>query len=357
MSAYLIISIFIIFFILCSLDFTKLSDLKKYLFWSGIFFLILISSLKNNQTSSDTANYIISFNDAEPLAEFFSANNFRFEPGYTFLESFTKHTFDNYTILFFIISFISLFLLGKLIWKYSPYPFLSLFIYVSLFYFKRDIITIRYGLSCIFMLIGILELIENKNKKFYFWIILSFLFHYTALSAILFVFIYKLFKNKPKLLELITIYAFPLSVFGITILSLIIYSQEILPPLLSYAISKGTSHLENEESAGFKQIIPYIPFCILLHILNLNRTRYIKGLYITFLFALLMMIELNQAATFSRVNQMYLTCIILFFPIMLKTIRKNSNFWILYSYIMLFCFYMFFRISFFNSGGFINVEW
>jgi len=357
MSGYILLGIFLISFLLCVLDFKKDKKNNNTYFWVFIIFLIIISSIKNEYTSSDTANYVSSFNKARGLSDFFSIEIFRYEPGYTLLELLIKDTFNDYSILFFTISLISLTLLGNILQKYSPYPFFSLFIYISLFYFKRDIITIRYGISCVFMLAAIIAILNKKKIISYIWIVLSFLFHYTALSFLLFIFVYYLFKNKIRTFEIIIAYAFPLAILGITILSIITKLQEVLPPFFQYAITKGTAHLGEEESAGFKQVVLYLPFCFLIHYLNLLRSRYIKGLYITLLFAILMMIELNQAATFSRVNQMYLTSIIILVPLILKQIKHRKNFICLYSYTMLLSIYMFIRITFFNSGGFINVHW
>lgn len=357
MSAYILLSIFIISFFLCVLDLKKEKKNNNFYFWSFIVFLIVISSIKDEYTSFDTANYIDSFNRAKSFSDFFSIETFRYEPGYTFLEFLIKDIFDDYSILFFIISFVSLTLLGNIIQKYSPYPFISLFIYISLFYFKRDIITIRYGISCVFMLAGIMSFIDKERIKSYIWIILSFLFHYTALSGLFFFLIYYFFKNRIHTLEIIIIYAFPFAILGITILSIIIKVQSYLPPFFQYAISKGIAYLGEEDSGGFKQVLLYIPFCFIIHYIKLLKSNRINGLYITLLFAIFMMIELNQVATFSRVNQMYLTSIIILVPLVLKQIKHKKNFLLLYSYTIILSMYMFVRMSFFNSGGFINVYW
>lgn len=355
----MLLSIVFISFFLCILDFKKGNRKKNnnLYFWFFIFILIVVSSIKDENTSFDTSNYISSFNRIRSFSDFFSIQTFRYEPGYTFLEFLIKDIFDDYSVLFFIISFISLTLLGRIIQKYSPYPFVSLFIYITLFYFKRDIITIRYGISCIFMLAAIMSFINKEKIKSIVWMIISFLFHYTALSCMLFLLVYYLFLNRIRTLEIIILYAFPLAILGITILGVILKINEFLPPFFQYAINKGIAYLGEEDSAGFKQVILYIPFCFLIRYLHLLKSNCINGLYITLLFAMFMMIELNQVATFSRVNQMYLTSIIILVPLILRQIKLKKNFFILYSYTMILSIYMFIRITFFNSGGFINVYW
>lgn len=354
MSGFIILSIFVLSLFCCLLDFSS-NKFKSKFYWLLVFILIIISSSKNENTSFDTGNYIISFYKAPGFSDFFNLSNFRFEPGYVALERLSKLISGDFHLLFTTISILTLAPLSYVIKKYSPYPFLSLFIYVACFYFKRDIITIRFALSCVMMLISIIKLSNNHYYKSILFAILAFLFHYTALSYLLFVPVFRLlYHQKIRSVIIILLCLFTLSMAGITLLTVIEKTYKYLPGILSLAVGKGISHLGNEQEAGFKQIIPYLP--ILLFICKRNTSKLYKGLTVTYLFALLCMIEFNQSATFSRLNQMYLTIIVLFYPLLLTKLGKeNKKF--LYSYIIVFSIYTFTRMTFFNTGGFINVYW
>ena len=67
------------------------------------------------------------------------------------------------------------------------------------------------------------------------------------------------------------------------------------------------------------------------------------------------MLQLNQAVTLARIGQMYLTVIILYIPILMKNLLLKQNVWIVYFATIIYCFYTFIRVTFFNTGGFINV--
>jgi hypothetical protein len=355
MSGYLFLIIFFISAFSLFFDFIKVVN-SKYLFYLFIFLLIYIAGIKDEYTCHDTSNYINFFNSSVNLKDFFSIKIFVFEPGFQFITSLLKSFGFDFHVLFFLISSFSLLIYGKLIWKYSKYPFTSLFVYICVFYFTNEIIIIRFGLASALMLYSICSYSEGKYVKFIFFSILSFLFHYTALSCILF---YLLFiissKYRVLLLEILILLFLPLSFFNITILDLIIYIQKILPLFLQFAISKFTQYLTVQSSAGIKQVFMYLPFIYFFHNIS-NSDIQLKRFYEFFLFSIFFMIELNQASDFSRVGKMYITSIILFFPFLLKHVNKNL-FPYLYSMIIIYSVYMFIRICFFNSGGFIYVNW
>lgn len=353
MSLYLFLSIYVFSFVAIILDFISFTK-KKYIYWAFIILLISVASLKNSETSADTANYVISLTHSKGIADFFSISTFRFEPGYVIIESIVATLGGNPYLLFFIVSSLTIFIYGNIISKYSPYPFLSLFIYISLFYFKREIIIIRYGLSCAIMLLAIISMIKGEKKRFILFSILSSFFHYTGLSCFfLWIICWVVKNNRVVVMEIVTVCSLFFSLCGITILSVIIFSQNFLPEYFSYAISKGLGYLEGEDTAGMKQLIPYLPIILFYH-LKKNYSFRFSMLYFCFLFSIFFMVELNQAASFSRIGQMYTTVLVLLYPCLLKETNKN-NFILIYIYVIVFSLYSFVRMSFFNEGGFINL--
>lgn len=354
MSGYIVVFLFFTLLFCCIFDFCKVS-FRNIIFWLLVLILIGISSSKDENTSHDTVNYIASFYNAPGFDNFFDITNFRFEPGYVALERTSKLITGEFSLLFTIVSVLTLLPLSYIIKRYSPYPFLSLFIYVACFYFKRDIITIRFALSCVMMLISIIQLSKENYSKSAIFAVIAFLFHYTALSYLFFLPVYRiLYHQKISSIIIILLCLFAFSIVGVTLLNIIEKTYKHLPGILSLAVGKGIRYLGNEQEAGFKQIVPYLP--ILLFICKRNVSPLYNGLVVTYLFAMLCMIEFNQAATFSRLNQMYLTVIIIFYPIALYRLNKQ-NFKILYTYVILFSVYTFVRMTFFNTGGFINIYW
>lgn len=356
MSGYIIILIFIISFSSIIFDFIGYNRLKNYIYYVILAILFYFAASKDYNTCFDTMNYTSHFNLNKGINFYNPAEDMWYEPGYLFLESIVKTFTTEVKYLFIIISLISITLLNSLIKKYSPYPLLSLYLYISLFYFKRDIITIRYGISALLLLWGLILLIEKKRIKSGLFIILSMLFHYSSISVLSFIPFYYIFKNKPlNQTEAFILFALFIALLGINILSVIEKIEPLLPSYLSFGITKGLAHLDTDVEGGYKQIIPYIPYLFLFNKKRLENLS--KGLIIILLFAVLCMIELNQVASFARINQLYLTSIILLAPVMIKKSSSSQKKYSILSYTVILGCYMFIRICFFNSGGFINIYW
>lgn len=312
-----------------------------------LFLLIFIASIKDEHTCSDTINYIISFSSARNLSDFFNIENFYFEPGYVLLESLISTLGLSYHFLFATVAFISIIIYGYIFWKYSPYPFLSLFIFISIAYITQIVVIIRYGLSTAIMFIALLQYIQKKHGRFLLIAILATLFHYTALTFVLFIPFYFI-ENKNKFILWLLFFGSIFYIVNITIFDLVYYINNILPPYFQFALSKGLQYVGEQSEAGIKQLFLYIPILFFLLKIKTDKVEYKEMLFI-FLLSLFMMIEFSQAEDLSRINKMYLSIVYLFYPTCLSLIDKKYAS-LFYLFIILYCLYMFFRISFFNSG-------
>lgn len=188
-----------------------------------------------------------------------------------------------------------------------------------------------------------------------FFIPLAFRFADYTLSAILFWFFFKFLPRKKQVVfgELLLLISFICSIIHVSFLSLIIYVSDYLPPFFSYAINKGLRYLGSESSYGFKQILPLLLYLYIAYVQK--RKGLFVEYYLIFLFVIILMLQLNQAVTLARIGQMYLTVIILYIPILMKNLLLKQNVWIVYFATIIYCFYTFIRVTFFNTGGFINV--
>ena len=335
-----------------SLDFRTSAKVKYSLYFILLLLLICIATLKNEGTSPDTINYINSFERAIDLSQFSEIDNFYFEPGYVLLESIISYLGFNYTVLFFIVACISISIYGFIFWKYSPYPFLSLFIFISIAYITQIVVIIRYGLATSIILLSLMNYIHAQYKRFIVLCIIASFFHYTSLTCIL-LFPFFLVKNKIKVIVFLIIIGGILILVNISILDIVLLVSNFLPNYFQYALSKGTQYLEIQGSSGFKQILLYLPvFYFVSKVTSYSKS--FKSSFFVFLFAMFLMLEFAQAEDFARINKMYLSIIYYFFPLLL-TLLPKPFFGLFYKYIIVYCLYMFLRISFFNSGIFINV--
>jgi hypothetical protein len=355
MSVYLLLLLFFISLSLCILDKVKGDfSLKKIIFTTFIITLIIISSLKNDETSWDTQNYIEMYGWTNPISRF-SYPNFSLEPGFVLIISICKEFTDSPSLLFLVISIIALGSYGALIWKYSPYPFLSIFIYYCWFFYMREMIIIRFGVASAIMLLSMIRLSENKIFKSLFWAVIASLFHYTALTYIVILGFWILFSKlkKIKIMETFLLISFPLAIAGITILKIaeLVYSLQVLPIFFQAAMFKGMQYIDKIESRSLKVVLLYLP--IFYFYRKCRKDIFFNNFYFIFLLAFFLTFELTAAFELGRIPMMYMTTLVLFLPIMLSKIKK-SKYYLLYSYTMILVIYYFVRICFFQKAE-INI--
>lgn len=196
---------------------SKISN--KLLFITSIAFIVLFG-FRDTDIGTDTNAYLFMFNEYV---------SFSFETSillYYIFDIF--HVFD-FQFQFFLIIMSALFIgiLAVSINRNSRIiesnPFMIFFIFISLFYFQSlGINVIKQGVSISFLLLAMVNYQLLKNKRFL-WIfpcILSILFHFTSVFAILIYFLILFFNNtKLKIYYLIYLVCILLSFLSISLLN------------------------------------------------------------------------------------------------------------------------------------------
>lgn len=365
MSVYLILFIFFSSLSLVSLDFMPKvgCKLKFLIFDLFILLLIVVSASKTPLTSWDTNNYYTYF-VAAPLLQNYSFVWWGFEPGYALLNTVIKTLGFSHNVLFFIMSAFSLCLYRITILKYSRYIFLSLFVYVSCFYFLNEMIVIRYGLASAILFYNIGNVIDGKRLKSLLCLCLALAFHYTSIVGLVPILLWK-DKNQDYYF-ILTLVAFVFVCFFLVFppLKLIIDLSEFLPQSIGDIVSRVTRYEELENSSGYKRAIMYLPVIILIFPAFLNafknrkKTKLVSIIFLHLLLAFFFMITFSEIASFARLNQIFLGGNILGFGLTVQEYKKDYRFLPLcLLYVIVLCSYIFVRHVFFNSGGSINLIW
>ncbi|WP_318443418.1 EpsG family protein [Photobacterium leiognathi] len=344
-------------YVLISYIYTGFYKSKKYqLFCLFLSFLLMLifATLKDANTSHDTSNYIFIFQDYLPDSLYQYISNIRsyeFEYGYSFLTVFMKSLGVNYTFSFFIYGLIALIPILITIKRDSQWVICSLLIYVFCFFFKNEIIIIRYGMSCGLFLLGLSYLNNGNNKKSLLLFLMAFLFHYTALIALV-VFILAQVKYSKK----IVLFSSIIISFGILISPIEIMAKLLLmyPDLKYVGIDRIVRYAGIESAQGIKAIILYIPFGIFIMLtfdyLYANYKAYLTSTILMFFSFVLF----NEVSSLSRVYLMYSMALIILIP---NIFNQIGNKWLklsLFLYLILFTTYIFTRQNIFNTGGSIN---
>lgn len=364
MSIYLISSIYIFCFFLIFLDFTNTLSmkLKKTVFDIVCVIIVLISSGKTEITSYDTKNYISYFNEISCLSEL-KYTLWGFEPGFVFLNGIIKSLGLEFHYLFFIISCISLSMYRQVIFSYSRYIFLSLFTYISCFFFLNEMIIIRFGLASAFVLYNIKYLTEKKYMKAFFCILIATSFHYTSIVGLIPIFVLR--KKYLNSIFFVTLLFSLITLFFIIVnpFRLVIYLSSFANQNISDLLSRLIRYKDIESSAGFKKIVIYIfPFVmIIIGYFNRQREkdltyRIFYVIYIYYLVSFFFMLTFNQVASLARLNSLFLPITIISYSYVLDSHKKQVYFKYLYVlFFILLNSYIFMRHIFFNSGGSINL--
>lgn len=136
---------------------------------------------------SDTAVYMVSYNDFTPTLFDFSFSDkplgYR-EKGFFYLAVFIKTLTDNYHVFFLVVASLSFIALYKDLKELSIFPLVGLCAYISRFLIGRHFIQIRAGLAYAILMISIKYILEKDWKRYFLIVFIAWLFHRSAIVAI-----------------------------------------------------------------------------------------------------------------------------------------------------------------------------
>lgn len=315
-------SIFCLSFLLCIFDFVKESKIKLVVYITFTVLVTLIAGFRTVGVDNDSVAYQQIFANSDNLSfyQIFSGDYWEnIERGFYLLNKLINSLGGNINTLLLLISILTAFLNYSIIYKISPYPFLSLLFYLSFFYLYRDFTQIRYSLSCALVFYAIYYFIKKKYFFFFAFLSLSFLFHNTSYIVILILPFCCFFKNK-------------LIYFYLPIIGLIGLFYNFLPMILS--LGGGFEHLkiylDDTGSAGL--MVPFIGSLIMvLYIFNEKKLLSIEHnnkWYNLFFKLFAISVTLNflffQVSIFQRFSYLFFQFGIVLLPMMLKDLKFSK---------------------------------
>ena len=129
---------------------------------------------------NDTAIYIMSFRNAQSIAEGIANGSFTDwtgNPWSVLYRSIIRELTDNYHIYFFFPALLSSFAIVKLCKRYSVNPSLSLTIFFSLGTYTMYIAALKQSIAIFFLLWAIPYAVEKKYVKFYVLLLMAVMIH------------------------------------------------------------------------------------------------------------------------------------------------------------------------------------
>ncbi len=184
----------------------------RWVRWFIVAFLLLFVGLRYN-TGADWKTYTYVFDSISTGMCYMG-----WEKGFVGLMKLVYYLFGNYYVLQFSATLFLLFALNRFYSRYSPYPILSISLFVILFLFTILMAQVRQSIALAIVLLGTPYVFERKALLFFVTIGVACLFHISALFALPLYFI-----NRPinKYLSVILvllaqgIYVYPQLIFHI----------------------------------------------------------------------------------------------------------------------------------------------
>ena len=159
---------------------------KKYVLMVVCVVMTLLAGMRD-YTWADTIVYVMSFEDyIKPLYEWSQVD----EPlgyseyGFYFLGIIFKTFISNTTAYLTFIAALTFIFMYKDFKRYCYYPLFGVAAYISRFYLARNFIQIRAGLSYAIILWAVQYISKRDWKRYFFWIIIAYQFHESAVLAV-----------------------------------------------------------------------------------------------------------------------------------------------------------------------------
>ena len=164
-----------------SLHCTRKQDVTLALLMS--FILILAVGLRYDSLDYEQYKYIY---DNISSLDYFSIFGYEIDPltpiesGFYWLALFEKSISNHFYVFIFIVAIISIAMKLMAFEKLSPYICLSIFIYICLDWYWKDLAQIRNGIATAFCLFSLVYLYNNEKIKYVFFIFIGSLFHLSS---------------------------------------------------------------------------------------------------------------------------------------------------------------------------------
>ncbi len=284
----------------------------KLFFFILVFFILIVTCLRKTELFPDTENYKYYFYYGEFLDSWVTTDNV------AVLYKVLNNLFNGWSSFQFFCSAIAFFIIvtySSAIYKWSPYPFLSFFLFILVNYVPSCFIFRQY-IAMSFCIIAFRFILSRELVKFVVLVIIASCFHITALVTVPLYFLFGISPERKKLIGI---------VIGVVLFSLIL--EVVLSRYAPGVIGDYYSHyLENEGSGSFSRLIMKIFICICL-IISTRGSFNDKNLYLLFLLMLMnvsVCIAGLSIPSFFRLREYFSIADIVGIPLILS-VNKNNH--------------------------------
>lgn len=292
--------------------------------------LAFIAGFRNPDYWADTGVYVSSFlNYTKPLSEWSQSDQpFGYdEYGFYFLGVIFKTFSSNATAYLTFIAALSFIFMYKDFRRYCYYPLFGVCAYISRFYFARNFIQIRAGLSYAIILWAVQYITRKDWKRYFLWVYIAYLFHHSAILAVP---LYFLCMVKVKRWHI---------AFGIGIAFLLggVFTEQVRGLVADYADDVVTTYVQEEYQREWGLTNPVIYFQLAILYFYTRYEHKLKSTSVdyytmrtAYFYSTFILISLSMYTALSgRTSSMFSTLEMAIIPPIINTFYKDAR-WIAY---------------------------
>ena len=287
----ILVTVLFVFFII-SLFLKGNIQITRFLIFISALLLIFIASNRALEVGTDTLTYYLNFQNIEFED---SVRTYQgIQKGWYYFNYYI-HSFLDYDLFMYIVYSIIISLVCYVSYKNSKQPIFSILLFVLLYFYFSSFNVMRQFLALSFMLLGYTFLYIGDKKKFVLCLIISSLFHFTALLMMPLLFIDKL-KISSKFVYLLVPISFIIGIWYSSLLENIVTYMTIFT-----ALNEGVSgYLDayGGERSFFSNFIINTTFLITYYFAKDKRNIWL-------LLYLLFIISNNLFGSFGQANRIF----------------------------------------------------
>lgn len=174
---YIYYFIFLLAFLLCFIEVYAIKTHKKSIYIVFCVFIMIVVGIREIGIDNDSMMYVEEFNRIVNNSR--SSEKF-FEYGYIYVVKCLGGLGFNASSQFLVFAIMTGVLNYTFFYKNSPYPLITLYLYICFFLIHRDFNQIRFSLSCSLIFWSVYCYTCNRKLEMMVLIIISGLFHNTA---------------------------------------------------------------------------------------------------------------------------------------------------------------------------------
>ena len=238
--------------------------------------------------------------------------------------------------------------------KLSPYPLLSIVLYMLSYFWLHEYVQIRAGVATGIFLLSTKDLSEGRTKDYFIKVLLAILFHWSSLVLIPLYFVMRYLSYRSvTMLPIVGIVVYLLRINFSVLVTYVLKKTCINPALyLMYAGYQDYINVFNLISISYLGI--YLLVALIARKKNIQFTNYEKVLFEIFCIGIFVFFTtslLGAPVIAFRLLEYFMIVLIIFLPCLIRKFKEKEYVLLaIVAYYSCYCYYLFRNVIVFDKG-------